>query len=71
MSLVGPRPEQPWHAALMRQENDFYNLRLSVRPELTGWAQVNFGYGAGVEGARKNSPTIFITFAGRASASTF
>ena len=53
MSLVCPRPEQPWHAALMRQENDFYNLRLSVRPRLTGWAQVNFGYGAGVEGARK------------------
>jgi UDP-GalNAc:undecaprenyl-phosphate GalNAc-1-phosphate transferase len=25
LSLVGPRPEQPWHAALMRQENDFYN----------------------------------------------
>jgi lipopolysaccharide/colanic/teichoic acid biosynthesis glycosyltransferase len=32
---------------------DFYNLRLSVRPGLTGWAQVNFGYGAGVDGARK------------------
>ncbi len=53
MSLVGPRPEQPQHAALLRQGIDFYNLRLSVRPGLTGWAQVNFGYGAGVEGARK------------------
>ena len=52
MSLVGPRPEQPQHAALMRQRIDFYNLRLSVRPGLTGWAQVNFGYGAGFEGAR-------------------
>lgn len=53
MSLVGPRPEQPQYTALMRQKNDFYNLRLSVRPGLTGWAQVNFGYGSGVEGARK------------------
>ncbi len=53
MSLVGPRPEQPQYTALMRQESDFYNLRLSVRPGMTGWAQVNFGYGAGVEGARK------------------
>jgi lipopolysaccharide/colanic/teichoic acid biosynthesis glycosyltransferase len=53
MSLVGPRPEQPWHSALMRRKIDFYNLRLSVRPGLTGWAQVNFGYGAGVEGAKK------------------
>lgn len=53
MSLVGPRPEQPQHAAVMRQAIDFYNLRLSVRPGLTGWAQVNFGYGAGLEGARK------------------
>ena len=53
MSLVGPRPEQPRHAALMRREIEFYNIRLSVRPGLTGWAQVNFGYGAGVEGARK------------------
>src|SRR6266851_4585991 len=56
MSLVGPRPEQPQHAALLRQGIDFYNLRLSVRPGLTGWAQVNFGYGAGVEGARKKLP---------------
>jgi lipopolysaccharide/colanic/teichoic acid biosynthesis glycosyltransferase len=53
MSLVGPRPEQPGHAALMGDAIDFYNLRLSVRPGLTGWAQVNFGYGAGLDGARK------------------
>jgi exopolysaccharide biosynthesis polyprenyl glycosylphosphotransferase len=53
MSLVGPRPEQPGHAALMGDAIDFYNLRLSVRPGLTGWAQVNFGYGAGIDGARK------------------
>jgi len=53
MSLVGPRPEQPQHVALMRRAIGFHNLRLSVRPGLTGWAQVNFGYGAGLEGARQ------------------
>ena len=53
MSLVGPRPEQPLHAANLDRQLDFYNLRLLVRPGMTGWAQANFGYGAGLEGARK------------------
>jgi lipopolysaccharide/colanic/teichoic acid biosynthesis glycosyltransferase len=53
MSVVGPRPEQPQHAAMLSRNIEYYNLRLSVRPGLTGWAQVNFGYGAGVEGARE------------------
>jgi lipopolysaccharide/colanic/teichoic acid biosynthesis glycosyltransferase len=53
MSVVGPRPEQPQHADLLSRNIEYYNLRLSVRPGLTGWAQVNFGYGAGVEGARE------------------
>jgi exopolysaccharide biosynthesis polyprenyl glycosylphosphotransferase len=53
MSLVGPRPEQLLHAANLDRQLDFYSLRLLVRPGLTGWAQVNFGYGAGIEGARK------------------
>lgn len=52
MSLIGPRPEQPSYVALMRREIEFYNTRLSVRPGLTGWAQVNYGYGEGVTGAR-------------------
>jgi len=52
MSLIGPRPEQPEHVAMLTREIDFYPTRLSVRPGLTGWAQVNYGYGEGVEGAR-------------------
>ena len=52
MSLVGPRPEQPHYVDALRREIDFYNTRLTVRPGLTGWAQVNYGYGSGVEGAR-------------------
>jgi exopolysaccharide biosynthesis polyprenyl glycosylphosphotransferase len=53
MSIVGPRPEQPGYAATLKGSIDFYNTRLSVRPGLTGWAQVNYGYGAGVDGARE------------------
>lgn len=52
MSLVGPRPEQPHYVERLRQAIDFYGTRLSVRPGLTGWAQVNYGYGDGVDGAR-------------------
>ena len=52
MSLVGPRPEQPHYVDALRGHIDFYQTRLTVRPGLTGWAQVNYGYGSGVEGAR-------------------
>jgi exopolysaccharide biosynthesis polyprenyl glycosylphosphotransferase len=53
MSMIGPRPEQPAYVATLQKAIDFYNTRLSVRPGLTGWAQVNLGYADGVEGARK------------------
>jgi exopolysaccharide biosynthesis polyprenyl glycosylphosphotransferase len=52
MSLIGPRPEQPHYVEEMRQHIDLYNTRLTVRPGLTGWAQVRYGYGSGVEGTR-------------------
>src|SRR5450631_4082414 len=52
MSVVGPRPEQPQYVETLRESIPYYNTRLSVRPGLTGWAQVNYGYGSGVEGAR-------------------
>ena len=52
MSVVGPRPEQPHYVEELRESIPYYNTRLSVRPGLTGWAQVNFGYGSGVDGAR-------------------
>jgi exopolysaccharide biosynthesis polyprenyl glycosylphosphotransferase len=52
MSLIGPRPEQPQYVERLRSEIDFYNTRLTVRPGLTGWAQVNCGYGSSVEDAR-------------------
>jgi lipopolysaccharide/colanic/teichoic acid biosynthesis glycosyltransferase len=52
MSLIGPRPEQPQYVEALQREVDFYSTRLTVRPGLTGWAQVNHGYGAGSDGAR-------------------
>jgi exopolysaccharide biosynthesis polyprenyl glycosylphosphotransferase len=51
MSVVGPRPEQPHYVDELRGSIPYYNTRLSVRPGLTGWAQVNYGYGSGVEGS--------------------
>ena len=53
MSLIGPRPEQPHYVEELAREIDFYSTRLTVRPGLTGWAQVNYGYGSGIEGARR------------------
>ena len=46
MGFVGPRPERPEFVAWLREELPFYYLRTLIRPGLTGWAQVRFGYGA-------------------------
>jgi lipopolysaccharide/colanic/teichoic acid biosynthesis glycosyltransferase len=44
MSLVGPRPERPELAAQLETKIPFYAFRYSVRPGLTGWAQVQYPY---------------------------
>ena len=46
LSVVGPRPEQPRYVELLSEKIPFYQLRHLVRPGLTGWAQVNYPYGA-------------------------
>lgn len=53
MSFVGPRPERPEFVALLRDRFPYYDYRHAVRPGITGWAQVNFPYGATVEDARE------------------
>jgi sugar transferase (PEP-CTERM system associated) len=51
MSMVGPRPERPEFVGKLTEEIPFYGLRHSVRPGVTGWAQVRYTYGASVEDA--------------------
>ncbi len=49
MSLVGPRPERPNFVKILEKHIPYYSLRFSVKPGLTGWAQINYQYGASVE----------------------
>jgi len=53
MSLVGPRPEQPHLSDAYARAIPHFAERLSVRPGLTGWAQVNLPPGDGEEYARR------------------
>ncbi len=46
MGFVGPRPERPEFVSWLTEELPFYYLRTLIRPGLTGWAQVRYGYGA-------------------------
>ncbi len=49
MDLVGPRPEIAANVELMAEEIPYYALRHVVRPGLTGWAQVRYGYSVSLE----------------------
>ncbi len=51
MSFVGPRPERPYFVEHLCSEVPYYNARHSIKPGITGWAQVRYRYGASVKDA--------------------
>src|SRR5437762_2681284 len=53
MSLVGPRPERPTFVSMLSEQIPFYGVRHSVKPGITGWAQVRYSYGATIEQSMK------------------
>jgi sugar transferase (PEP-CTERM system associated) len=53
MSMIGPRPERPHFVEQLTRVIPLYRQRAYVKPGITGWAQVNYPYGASVEDARE------------------
>ena len=52
MSLIGPRPERPEIEITLKENIPYYELREVIKPGLSGWAQVNFPYGASIEDSK-------------------
>ena len=52
MSFVGPRPERPEFVAELEEKLVYYAERHMVKPGITGWAQINYPYGASIEDSR-------------------
>ena len=53
MSLIGPRPERPEIDRKLTSYIPYYNKRYIIRPGLSGWAQVNYPYGASIDDSKK------------------
>jgi len=51
MSFIGPRPERPEFVKKLEKIVPYYSERHTVKPGITGWAQVSYGYGASVDDA--------------------
>jgi len=51
MSLIGPRPERDYFIRELKAKIPYYSLRFYVKPGITGWAQINYRYGASIEDA--------------------
>jgi lipopolysaccharide/colanic/teichoic acid biosynthesis glycosyltransferase len=52
MAFIGPRPERPEFVHWLSKQIPYYDLRNMVRPGITGWAQVRYGYSATLEGSK-------------------
>lgn len=52
MNLIGPRPERPEFEELLNKEIQYYSLRALSKPGITGWAQVNYPYGASINDSK-------------------
>ena len=52
MSFIGPRPERPYFVNELLEQLPYYGQRHRVRPGISGWAQINYPYGASVDDAR-------------------
>ncbi len=53
MDVVGPRPERPEFVEILEKEIPYYSLRHSIKPGVTGWAQVKFSYGSTIDESRQ------------------
>lgn len=53
MCLVGPRPERPEFVGWLSQKIPFYQLRHTIRPGITGWAQIRYKYGNSIEDTKE------------------
>lgn len=53
MSFVGPRPERPHFVGVLEEQIRYYGVRHSMKPGLTGWAQLRYPYGASVHDAEE------------------
>jgi lipopolysaccharide/colanic/teichoic acid biosynthesis glycosyltransferase len=49
MSFVGPRPERPEFVNMLNEKINFYSKRHTLKPGITGWAQVRYPYGSSLE----------------------
>ena len=45
MSFIGPRPERPFFVSQLKEKIPYYQFRFSVKPGITGWAQISYSYG--------------------------
>jgi len=53
ISFVGPRPERPEFVSQLEEKIPYYEIRHLIKPGLTGWAQINYRYGASIEDAHE------------------